>query len=403
MRILFISSLSLATNPRFYKEIMLAKENGYEIEVICLEFNNWSYGFNRELIQTLGDSPVHLIGGNRKPFGQWVAGVSKERFYRYIGKYFKINRRVLSQAVTRRSGLLLKHIRKLNGTYDLVIGHNPGALYPAFFASKIFNCKCGFDVEDYHPEEGENKRVQRLTKKLMNQYLPLMDYLTFSSPLIRAAYQDDIGSEGDNRDVILNLFPRRQFEFCQRNYDEPLQIVWFSQLVNFKRGLEQWIAALEYFKDEIVLTLIGAKKEPFYAEFVKEKSFIKFLEPMGPEALNRQICTYDVGLAIDRPKDYNSAIALSNKLITYYQAGLYALATDTPAQKEFLKSHPHSGMTISTDQEGFIDKLAQIIASKDSIRRTKSERFKNARQFNWETESGKLLKLWTRCMAAKEV
>lgn len=394
MRILFISTLNLATNPRFYKEIMTARKAGYEPEVICFEFNNWSYGYNKKLLESLGDCKVHIIQGNRKPILPWAWSVVKEKLFRIIGRYLPLKEKLLSQAVTRRSDLILNVIHQLKGPFDFVVGHNPGALYPAWIAAKKFNCKCGFDVEDYHPGEGDDKNVQRLTKMLMNQFLPEMDYLTFAAPLMKDRHAADIGIIKRNWQIILNLFPADQFSYSEPDRESPLQIVWFSQNVNYKRGLENWIPALEHFKDEIELTLIGNKKEPFYSDFIKGNSFIRYLAPMEQTELNKKICTYDIGLAIEGGKDYNNIIALSNKLITYFQAGLYILATDTPGQKEFLKTNPHSGMIISTAHEGFVEKLSQIIASKDSIRRTKAERFRNASQWNWENESQKLLKIW---------
>lgn len=394
MKILFISTLNLATNPRFYKEIMLAKKTGHEIEVVCFEFNNWSYHFNKELLESLANCNVHLIPGNRKPFFQWAGSVFKEQLYRWIGRYTRLKGKILSQAVTRRSDLLIKYINRSEGAFDLVIGHNPGSLFPVFYASQKFHCRCGFDVEDYHPGEGDNKLVKRLTKHLMNQFLPKMNYVTFAAPLMKEKHIEDCGKEGENWQVILNLFPKNQFVFTERKRDEPLQIVWFSQNVNYKRGLEQWIPALKFFENEIELTLIGNRKEPFYSEYVKGNLFVKSPGWMNLEELIKKICSCDIGLALEIGKDENNFLAISNKMIAYYQAGLYILATDTPGQKEFMKSHPHNGMILSTAQEGFMEKLAQVIASKESIRRTKRERFQNACTFNWETESEKLLKLW---------
>lgn len=373
---------------------MLAKRKGYKIEVVCFEFNNWSYPFNLELLNNLADDRVHTIQGNRKPFFPWAWSVFKETVYRILARVLPIRDRMLSQAVTRRSDLLLQVIDKIEGPFDLVIGHNPGALFPAYYAARKFNCKCGFDVEDYHPGEGDSRHIQQLTKQLMNQFLPLMDYVTFAAPLMLQKHAVDIGKEGKNWNVILNLFEQSQFSYKNKDRDQPLEIVWFSQNVNYKRGLEQWIPALEHFKDDIRLTLIGNKKEPFFTEYVKGKTFIDYLEPMDQASLNEKICEFDIGLAIEGGKDYNNIIALANKLITYFQAGLYILATDTPGQKDFLKTYPHSGLVLSVNHENFIDKLAQVIASKDSIRRTKAERFKSAQSYNWEAESEKLLQLW---------
>lgn len=400
MRILFISTLSLATNPRFYKEIMLAINNGFEVEVICFEFNNWSYESNKEILKTLRDIKVHIIPANRKPILPWISSVLTEKSYRFEGKIRRLRSRKLSQSVTRRSNLLLKLINELEGSFDLVVGHNPGSLYPTFYASEQFDCYCGFDVEDYHPGEGNSKTVRNLTKQLMNAYLPLMDYVTFAAPLMMKKHEKDLGAKGQEWQVILNAFPKGNFKYHQSD-EGPLRLVWFSQNVNYERGLEQWIPALEYFKEEIELIVIGNKQEPFFKEYIEGKSFIKYLGWMEQQNLNMHICQYDIGLGLEIGKQENRLISITNKLITYYQAGLYIVASDTPGQSKFLSDYPHSGMVLDIHSDNFMDKLAGVIASKASIRRTKKERFIRGQQLNWEFESEKLLELWSQFLKHK--
>ncbi|MBS1756688.1 MAG: hypothetical protein JSU03_05375, partial [Bacteroidetes bacterium] len=53
MRILFISTHNLATNPRLVKEIELALANGFSVEVVCFIFRNWSYAINEQMIERL--------------------------------------------------------------------------------------------------------------------------------------------------------------------------------------------------------------------------------------------------------------------------------------------------------------------------------------------------------------
>ncbi|NMD29667.1 MAG: hypothetical protein GYA79_08130, partial [Bacteroidetes bacterium] len=68
MKILFISSLNLATNPRFVKEIKLALANGFSADVICFEFNNWSNAFNQQIKKDIGHANIYSIPAGRKPF-----------------------------------------------------------------------------------------------------------------------------------------------------------------------------------------------------------------------------------------------------------------------------------------------------------------------------------------------
>lgn len=346
------------------------------------------------MLKTLGARPVHLIPGNRKPFLPWACSVFKEQLYRGLGKILPLNSRFLSQAVSRRSDLILNRVDKLKGPFDLVIGHNPGALYPTWYAAKKFGCKCGFDVEDYHPGEGENKYLQSLTKKLMNGLLAKMDYVTFAAPLMSERHAEDLGKKGKLWQVVHNLFPANELQFVAADSDGPLRLLWFSQNVNYNRGLEQCIPHLKALRGKVHLTVIGNKKEPFFSEYIQDNPDVSYMEPIDQSDLNRLICHFDVGLAIEQGKDYNNMIALSNKLISYYQAGLYILASDTPAQKRFFQEHPDHGMAVPLQSEFVADALRTLLKDQQGIRLNKAKRFRQASEKNWEGESERLGAIW---------
>ena len=402
MKILFVSTLNLATNPRFVKEIKLALTNGFSAEVICFEFDNWSYDFNRQLVGELSGAKFHIIPAGRKPFLPWAASVFWEKFYRFAGALIPLPPALRSKGISRRSGLLVKEIKKLKGNqYHLVVGHNPGALYPSFYAAQMFNAKSGFDVEDYHPGEGDNPREQKLTKSLMNELLPKMDYVSFASPLMKKKHIEDAGLEGKNWQVVLNYFPAKDFIFSKpaTNNSAILQLVWFSQNINYKRGLEQVIPALDNFKDKIVLTLIGNMKEAFYKEYIEPRPHINVIPPQEQKALHQLMVNFDVGLAIEPGKDKNNFIALANKLITYFQSGLYILASDTPAHVDFFQTYPQHGRAVSLEKENVPIALQNLLESAKEIKENKQNRIAAAAQFNWETESEKLLQLWKKINA----
>ncbi len=400
MRILFISTLNLATNPRFFKEIQLALDNGNEVEVICFEFDNWSHGFNQELKKRLEGARLNIIPAGRKPFLPWIISVCKEQFWRKLSHYLSLPIALQSKAVSRRSGLLVKLIKTLKGPYDLVIGHNPGALYPTWFAAQRFGARAGFDVEDYHPGEGSNKKEQAVTLFLMNALLPKMDYVSFAAPLIKERHIQDCGKEGRNWFTILNFFPGTDFQKRAAPYsDGPLKLVWFSQNINYKRGLEQIIPVLDHYKDRIELSLVGNSKEAFAAEFLQSRLHIKVIPPKDQKSLHQLIQEFDVGLAIEPGKDKNNFIALANKLITYFQAGLYILSSDTPAHIAFFKEHAAHGIATSLDKENIPAVLDKLLLQKNAIREGYERRFAGSVQYNWETESKKLLHYWKNILS----
>ena len=397
-KIIFISTLNLATNPRLFKEIKLALGAGYQVEIVCFEFDNWSYDFNQSLKSELGSIKLKAIPAGRKPFLPWASSVFFEKSFRFIGRFISLPNWALSQSVSRRSMLLIKELKKKEGHFDLVIGHNPGALYPTIWAANKFNTVAGFDIEDYHPGEGTNKNEQRLTKKIIERTLPKMRYVSFASPLMYKRTCKDLKTTNANWIIILNYFSSLEFEMNDKVNSGPLKLVWFSQNINYYRGLEQIIPALAEFKDKIELTLIGNKKEKFSNEFLANNNSIKAIDPMEQKSLHKIIGTFDVGLAIEPGKDTNNYIALSNKLMTYFQSGLYILASDTPAHKELFKQYPEHGFAASLSKENLQENLNLLIDKLPFIRKEKENRFNRAKQNSWENESKKLLQAWKQVL-----
>jgi hypothetical protein len=114
--------------------------------------------------------------------------------------------------------------------------------------------------------------------------------------------------------------------------------------------------------------------------------------------LHASLSEYDIGLALElSSRDLNKDIALSNKMHAYYQAGLYILATDTAAQKDFIDSHPASGKTFSQiSPESFLSVMEDILKNITKIRSGSLSRYQSAAKQSWETESGKLKDIWEK-------
>jgi hypothetical protein len=395
VNILFISTLNLATNPRLFKEAQFALQEGHKVQIICFEFDNWSYDFNQQLKINLAGALLIILPGNRKPLFPWAVSVFLEKFYRVTGKFIKLSDKNLSQAVSRRSSLLLGALKKSRLPVDLVIGHNPGALYPVLIAAKKMEAVPAFDIEDYHPGEGKNKHEQSFTKELISRTLPRMKYVSFAAPLILKRTAIDIRHTPANWIVLLNYFNSGDFDLPVRANDGPLKLVWFSQNINHSRGLEQLMPGLAKFKNDIKLTVIGNRKDPFCAAYIDNNEQVSIMPPLAQKELHKMISEFDVGLAIEPGKDKNNFIALSNKLITYFQSGIYILATDTPAHKLFFERYSLNGSAVSLNENDEVeDVLRNLLSRIDTIRSQKLLRFEEAKKYCWETESKKLSDIW---------
>lgn len=390
---LFITTNNLATNPRLVKEIKIAILNGYAIEIICFEFDNWSQDLNRKLKQELGDVKIIAIPAGRNPFYTWISSVVKETVFRFLGKYFYLSTPALSQAISRRSNLIVKALKKVSKP-DWVIGHNPGALWPTIVAGKKFNCKTGFDLEDYHPGEGVALNLQSLAKKIMIRLLPQMDYVSFASPLIMQAVERDLNKNLLNSFTILNYFPADEFKEPMQFNNGPVKLVWFSQNINTGRGLEFILPFIQQENGNIELHLIGNLNPVFYESALSKIPNIIIHGPMSQQALHALLGDFDIGLALEPAKDENNELAISNKMLAYLQAGLFVVASNTKAQESYLDEMPDNGtcFNIKKNDAGIV--LKKILGEIDTIRRQRKTRYKCFQNKNWEHASTRLLKAW---------
>lgn len=392
--ILFLSTHNLASNPRLVKEIQLALDNGFTIEVICFRFRNWSDEINTGILNRFREQAVqfHCIEAGREGGVSWFKAVLKEKYYRLVSKGMRIRGRALATAVSRRNSLLLKAIKNIQQA-DWVIGHNPGAMYATKYAAQQLHAKAGFDVEDYHPGEGQHLHVQNLTRQLMQEVLPVMDYVSFAAPLIREAVKNDLGKEGANWLTVLNYFPAAEF-VAPKNVDGPLRLVWFSQNISAGRGLETFLPALKSFTGEMELHLFGNLDERFYHVYLRNAENVILHNPIPQKELHSRLSIFDIGLALEPKKDLNNDLAISNKLLAYLQAGLFILASETAGQKQLIKQYPQHGLITSLKPSDLERTLQNMLVNKNRNKAAATP-FKNGNIPCWESEARVLEKVWS--------
>lgn len=394
-KILFITTHNLATNPRLVKELDLAISLNYKVSVICFEFDNWSKHLNEEILSRFKEIEFYIIDAGSKHFFTWLFSVAEEKIYRVIGKYLRLSDAGISQAVSRRSNLIINEIKKIKEA-DLVIGHNPGAIYPTIFAAQRLNCKSGFDVEDYHPGEGSDHYLQKLILNVMKTNLFSFDYLSFASSPIQKKCFDEIKL---NRKTtcfsVLNYFNSKEFRRPFRISTNKLKLVWFSQNIDINRGLEHIIPVIKKYPDWIEFHLIGNLSQKFEEIFKNNQEILIHHPPMSQLDLNKKLSEFDIGMAVEEyNKEMNRNLCMTNKIISYYQAGLYILASDSYAQQEFLISRKFHGKCFKNALE-FETNLKLLYMNIKTLRDDRIFRFETANKENWENESMKLSNIWS--------
>jgi glycosyltransferase involved in cell wall biosynthesis len=385
----------LATNPRLVKEIELALQMDISVYVLCSEFDNWSKPLN-DKIKKLLISKISYDGipGNRKPFGRWLLSSLLFSISNRVLLFFPGNKLFLSVRSNKRSWLLLKELKRTKGKFDLVVAHNPGSFYPAMRFAKKNKIPFGIDLEDYHPGESNNKKLSTLSKRLNKAILPEAGYITAASPLILEYSEADLSVPLKNKEVLLNYFPSAEFCRLSKTNTDKLKLVWFSQNISFGRGLEQLIPAIKN-NPGIELNLFGNCNESIRDQWLSGADNVYLHSSLPQSELHWQLANYDVGLALEENNNnLNRNLCLTNKIIAYYQSGLYILASNTKAQKRFIVEHAEHGIITSLETEDLKQTIQQLIDRKQSLRASAIERYENAKKYGWENESAKLVEIW---------
>jgi hypothetical protein len=403
-KILFITTSNLTTNPRLAKEIENAIENGYRISVICFKYKNWSGDIEVTWLKEHPEVNAFKISAERTPFLIWFQSTFVEWLSRKMYPLMNQTMCINAFASSKRSFLIKNYLSKYYAqidNIDLIISHNLGALYPAWKYAKEKNIPFIFDVEDYHPGEqierdvlNERHRREFLLKKL----LPQAACVTSASPFIGQQIKSLVGKFNIQSMIIINnCFSSHEFEYIESKSRDVVHFVWFSQNIAPKRGLELIIPEFAKHKDKVHLHLIGNLYPGFNQEWIlPNQDFITTHAPLPQEELNHFICQFDIGLALElQSADENRQICLTNKIWAYLQAGLFILASDTPAQIHFMREHREHVSIFSTKEFNSLSKTLNIIFTDiEKIRKTKLSRFTNAKKFAWDVEKRKIQKIW---------
>lgn len=393
MKFLFVTSANLASNPRLTKELYLAKSQGHECTVIQFFEGNWSDSKTESLVK--GDfKEVNFItlDSTRGEFKLWFTSSVFEKLLRYIHPQL-LPRMLLSYSISKKSFLINRVLKKLNAEYDWVIAHNPAALYPgALFAKKV-NAKLGIDVEDYHPGEIIIKNKAARMKYFMQIVLPKADYCSFASPLIHNAVAQYVSRKISNPITIINGFSDGEFEL-DAHINDTMKVVWYSQNIDFGRGLELFIDAIQEFQGSVTITLIGNLKKLFYTDYLHCKKYIEIIGPMEQADLHKKLSNYDIGLACDIPLNFNREIALTNKIVAYAQSGAWILATNTKAHRDFLTSYSLHSTIVNYEINEIRRAIELLKNNKSNLFSSREEQFHRGKEFSWENISKPLIQIW---------
>ena len=403
-KIVIITSGQPALNPRLVKEADALVDSGFDVTVIYAYWNQCGKKFNEKLLTE--KSWTAICAGGDPETDKIVYFLSKVIF-----KLSKLVSRLsgnkwLAEWAIARSGPFISGIAAKQSA-DLYIGHNLAALPATINAARKQKKPCGFDAEDFHRYEvsSDPRHADVLLKSYIeNKYLPELDYLTVSSQPIGESYSKLFPLLHPK--VVRNVFPKSNLGPPITNHPiTPIKLFWFSQTLGSQRGLQEVVRALSLLPPKKYELHLLCDQPSYTLSFKDELTAsgvnIKFYDPLPENQIVPFAAQFDVGLATEPGFSINNDLALSNKLFTYLQAGLFIVATATSAQEAFIEQYNQVGLLYPP---GNIDALTQLLSylmTDDSVIRLGRQAALELAQteLNWETEKHAFLTVVKQTMA----
>jgi hypothetical protein len=392
-QLLFITTSSLASNPRLVKEFECLKLH-YSCTVLCFRHHDWSLTLS-EAIKTR-NKDVHFIEIDRQ---QSVFETLKAKVLHKlaiaINPLFQKRFKVCAFASNDKTPQLVfrtKQIQKRH-KFERVIAHNLGAFYPAVKVSQCQNTTLQLDIEDFYPGEALyfNKTYEKANRDgIMQSSFAHADAITYASNGIELQCKQVYKTAANvKHTTIINAFNGADFIKPEDSRSKIIKCVWFSQNIGPNRGLEQVFEAAKE-KPAIEFHIIGNANTD-YLNTIDLSANIKLHAIMEQTQLHQFLSTMDIGLALEsKTADFNRDICLTNKILAYAQAGLYIFATDTFGQRDFLKALPYeAGQIIASNLYTTFSNFDKSVLDFEN----KLQRWEHAKAFSWEKEQQKLVKL----------
>ncbi len=408
-KVLLVTNVNLACNPRCHKEVKALVGNGYSVSVMKFDIRNWSVDYESAIESSLPQVKWIKLDTGTESKLRWIAASVVSKLAGSLKKFLDNNIALTSYSLDKRSWLLSNKLQKIAQQYDLLIAHNPGAFYPVYNAATKASVPYAIDVEDYHPGEYTDALLRQSTKQLMQETLKSAAYISAASPLILEHTIKDVEGIVPKSLVINNVFPielQPTFQELPINDGEPIKLVWFSQNVGLDRGLDDVVNAMNIVADfPMQLTLIGNCSEDIKLSIASvlnnTKHTIIFKSPLPEQQLMQEVAQHHIGLALEASPNLNRRICLTNKLFTYLLCGNAIIASDTEAQVQFMEKHGAIGEIYSS---GNASQLAALISNYYTDRRQLQASRLNAyrlagEEMNWDKEQAVFLAAVNRAIA----
>ena len=403
-RICVITAGHLSTCPRMLKAADALAEAGYQARMVSTRHMPWAWQADQDARRTRSWHWTVVNYERRTALPTYAWSGLRYRAASAWSKTFSPAGCPLGVAARAFGRVHSELVRAaVAEPADLYYGGTTGGLAAAAEAARRARKPYALDLEDFHSAEHEdtpdNRLHHGLAERIERAVLPGASFLTAGSDAIADAYHDKYGLRPT---PVHNTFPLPseppQF---QTESDDQLRLYWFSQTIGPGRGLEDVVDAMSLGDIGGELHLRGRPLNG-YLEHLRQRASARapqlhvcHHDPAPPDAMIDLCRQYDVGLALEPGRFFNSAVCLSNKALTYMLAGLAVAFSDTPGQHPLASNMEEAAVSYSPgDAAGLAAGLKRWATDKAALACAKKAAWSAAvRRWHWEhpLERGALL------------
>jgi hypothetical protein len=224
-----------------------------------------------------------------------------------------------------------------------------------------------FDFEDWFSEDLPEKNRKYRPLKLIRKYEK--NAIRQLSPILVPSIEMKLGFEKvfgkGNFHIYYNSFNSKNTEEDFKTNERNIKLIWFSQIVSFGRGLEEFFSILEHINHPVHLNLIG-KVDHKFSEFIEQKfknyniahsytlhGFVKDKE------LDLHIMNVHFGLGLEKTEILSRDLTITYKCFRYLMNTTPLILSKTKGQEEFASITSNNYPIINFTNEAEIQESAR--------------------------------------------
>jgi glycosyltransferase involved in cell wall biosynthesis len=315
---------------------------------------------------------------------------------------------LLFKALKYTEFLIRAAVRGIRKNCDVYHAHDLPTLLPALIAGKWNRAKVIYDSHELWTEQGNLSGLAHTMAKWLEGFLIRKVDRVLVANRSRALIMEEMYRGIPLPDVIMNCppleingqlrKPRRLIESTGAETTGNRKIVLYQGGLSHGRGIENLVGAAEYFRDHIVLVLLG--QGPLKEELVRQaherglEKKVLFHDYVPYGDLLDYTASADAGLITYRNTCLNNYHCAPNKLFEYVAVGLPVAACHFPELEHVVNEYGIGRLFDPDDPVSIADAINGIFESETEYERMKHNTARVRMQFNWAAEAKKLLNIY---------